>query len=249
MRRKSFWTLGLVVCLGLAIAGFADHKGKPHGKGGGTIPVTVTFRDAGANFFVSDPDRIMSDCQLGDTADPGCPYDDAEKGVKVNIDGLHFNLELTTNRKAPVRAWTLDFSECLSGANCRHPFVNNPGEVGTVSDAVFVRSDGTVGQLPVGEVNGDLRLSFFVTALVDPEDMVEKQWFVSFKVRSGLDDTPCFTMMTSGILATHPDADTWEFEACPTDVACLESRDKGNAPREFRGLYHMPFLITAVRKP
>ncbi len=34
MRRKSFWTLGLVACLGLAIAGFADHK-PGHTKGGG----------------------------------------------------------------------------------------------------------------------------------------------------------------------------------------------------------------------
>ncbi len=38
MRRKSFWTLGLVACLALAIACFADHKPghkKPGGGGGG----------------------------------------------------------------------------------------------------------------------------------------------------------------------------------------------------------------------
>ena len=38
MRRKSFWTLGLVACLALAIASFADHKPghkKPGGGGGG----------------------------------------------------------------------------------------------------------------------------------------------------------------------------------------------------------------------
>ena len=86
-QRKRFCVSILVVaCLVFAIPGFADHKGKPHGKpdggggggGGSSIPVTVTFRDSDSMPL----DLIRSD--FG-SLDGGITYFDGEQGVKAVI--------------------------------------------------------------------------------------------------------------------------------------------------------------------
>ncbi len=45
MRTKSFWPLGLVACLGLAIAGFADPKGKPPANRPSSVSTTAQWTD------------------------------------------------------------------------------------------------------------------------------------------------------------------------------------------------------------
>ena len=246
MRRKSFWTLGLVACLGFAIAGFADHKPghkKPGGGGGGSIPLTVTFRDCtgsafgdgledepcpgeGFNFF---KDRIKSD-SMG-------PYSDKVDNVGTSIDTQgQFALRLGSGskRNQPViRTLFLDFSDCVSvPEECNPPFVRGSTTGSWFTSGVNLREMG------IPETRGDLRLKMTLKP-VDSE--------FSWKLHFDPLDLDC--PGSSTITVSRVDADTWEIKAGQDAVACLERRsDVRGVDFEFKGLYHMPFKILVQKK-
>lgn len=225
----------VLVCLFLATVSFAGKGSK-----GGSISLSGKFRDAGANFAVAVPDRISSDCRLGDTADPGCPYVNGVDNVEHAFDS-NGNLALKLNTKNVIgpRSVTFDFSSCVSPGQCRPPF-SAPTRVSVIP--MWTYGDTRLGTLSVGQEIADLRWRMVFRA-VDPEDGVEKDWVLVFRFDSDL----AFCSGASDLAARHPDADTWEIEADATDVACLHAGPRPKQ-REFHGLYHMPFLLRSVRK-
>ncbi len=250
MRRKSFWTLGLVACLALAIASFADHKPghkKPGGGGGGggKISLIGAFRDSASPGAV---DRIMSDCQGGVLL---CPYIDRE-GAVVTIDGHgHFNLNLKESRKHPVRKLFLDFRQCAE-ATCGTP----PFSFGLVPNPSFMSTGAAPGNMAVGDVEPNEKLILAFTAPDPLNNNLDYKWKVRFQPdpapKSG---HPEACVGSSNIIVDHPDPDTWRFEGphgvAGGAVACLESRlfSDATAPFVLRGKFFMPFMITATRKP
>ncbi len=255
MRRKSFWALGLVACLALAIAGFADHKPghkKPGGGGGGGGKVSLigTFRDT---FSPDGDDRIMSDCQGGVLL---CSYIDGE-GAVVSIDGHgHFNLNMKARPNRAVRSLFLDFTQCAE-APCTPPFSTDlSAATGLVFIETSMRTGVAPGNMAVGAVEPNEKL-ILVFRAADPWDMnLDYKWKVRFQpdpAPNSPDPEAC--KGSSNITVGHPDEDTWLFEALQGEaggaVACLESRlfSDANAPFVLRGKFVMPFMITATRKP
>ncbi len=256
MRRKSFWTLGLVACLALAIAGFADHKPghkKPGGGGGGGGKVSLigTFRDLDGVVPVGEPDRILSDCRQGDMDPNACPYIDRE-GAVVTIDGHgHFNLNLKESRKHPVRKLFLDFTQCAE-ATCGTP----PFSIGLVPNPSFMSTGGTPGNMAVGAVEPNEKLILVFTAPDPLNNNLDYKWKVRFQPDPAPNSAhPEACVGSSNIIVDHPDPDTWRFEGphgvAGGAVACLESRlfSDATAPFVLRGNFFMPFMITATRKP
>ncbi len=223
MRRKSFWTLGLVACLGLAIAGFADHKGVPHGKkdgdgGGGKVSLVGHFRDEPGN-FPALPDRIMSDCQGGEA----CPYIDGEEGIDLVISGNGgFRLDINSSGRKGIRNFKLNFSDCVSlPADCRPPFAE--ALVGTdVGLFAILRVVRGVGDLGV-EQSAMLNARVNVRDVVDPNDGELEEWFLEFRKFDDPDNI-CFDSGSGPLVVRHPGADIWEIEAGTTNLACLWSR-------------------------
>ncbi len=245
MRRKKIWTLGLVACLSLAIAGFADHKpghtkGGGGGGGGGKIPVTVTFRDLGGSLFADEPDRIMSDCQLGD-ADPfACPYTDSAI-IGAGSGSFHFGVGRLKPNKPVSRKLFLDFSDenCASGS-CTPPPLPADGSLLFGSDgAVNVSTRGIdLREIAVGEFRDDLGLALGF----DLNSIDGGLW--SLRFNRDFADCPDFPA-SSPVTVTRIDDVTYEIEADPDDLACL-GRLEGGGHFIFKGLYRMPFLITVV---
>lgn len=190
------------------------------------------------------PDRITSDCQAG----AACPYIDHVDGVTAKFDGEgHFVLKVSNTDKPGIRDFGVDFDgACVSNPTslCRPPFTGR----NLVSRNAKIQTEAA-GLEGLNGTNGDLRLNLLFQA-VDPEDGVDKFWFLTFQVTPEIYDpnNPCFG--TSGVSVTHwAGTDRWVFEAGATDVACLQAQPLGgNTVREFRGKYIMPFKITAVIK-
>ncbi len=255
MRRMSFWTLGLVACLGLAIASFADHKPghkKPGGGGGGGGKVSLigTFRDLDGVVPVGEPDRILSDCRQGDMDPNACPYIDGE-GAVVSIDGHgHFNLNLKASPNRAVRSLFLDFTQCAQGP-CTPPF-----SADFAFPETFMRTGVAPGNMAMGTVEPNEKLILLFRA-ADPWNMnLVYKWKVRFQpdpAPHSADPEACIG--SSNITVGHPDEDTWLFEALQGEaggaVACLESRlfSDAKAPFILRGKFVMPFMITAKRRP
>ncbi len=258
MRRMSFWTLGLVACLGLAIASFADHKTghkKPGGGGGGGGKVSLigTFRDLDGVVPVGEPDRILSDCRQGDVDPNACPYIDGE-GAVVTIDGHgHFNLNMKARPNQVVRMLFLDFTQCAEADEelCTAPF-----STGFVFRETFARTGVAPGNMAVGTVEPNEKLILVFTALDPWNGNLEYKWKVRFQpdpAPNSPDPEAC--VGSSNITVSHPGELTWLLEAVQGEaggaVACLESRlfSDANAPFVLRGKFVMPFMITATRKP
>ncbi len=226
MRRKKIWVVTLVAFMVLALPGLAQ-KGKPK-KGGGSIPMTVTFRDT---FSPDGDDRIMSDCKGGLL----CPYSDKVDNVGTSIDTQgQFALRLGSGskRNQPViRTLFLDFSDCASGP-CNPPFVQGSTTGSWFTYGVNLREMG------IPEIRGDLRLKMTLKPVG-----VGGSWKLHF---DPLDlDCPG----SSNITVSRVGADTWEIEAGLSDVACLERRsDVRGVDFEFVGRYRMPFKITVQKK-
>ncbi len=259
MRRMSFWTLGLVACLGLAIASFADHKpghkkpGGGGGGGGGKVSLIGTFRDLDGVVPVGEPDRILSDCRQGDMDPTACPYIDGE-GAVVSIDGHgHFNLNLKVSPNRAVRSLFLDFTQC---AEAEEELCTAPFSAGSVFPETFMRTGVAPGNMAVGTVESNEKL-ILVFRAPDPSDgNLEYKWKVRFQpdpAPNSPDPEACEG--SSNITVGHPDADTWQLEAVQGEaggaVACLESRlfSDAKAPFVLRGKFFMPFMITAKRRP
>ncbi len=241
MRRKKIWTLALVACLGLAISGFADHKPgheKPGGGGGGggdRIPLTVTFRDLGGVWSVAEPDRIMSDCQMGDVDPDACPYIDGKDEVKAAIaKNFHMSLGQPGIR---ARELVLDFSDCVSAEeDCTPPLI---GIFGGLPGPDNVRTDGP----DLRKMGRDEMSSLSLRMGIDLTSIGGGVWTLFFDPSN----TKC--PGSSTVSVTRTGDDTWEIEAGPSPnaLACLARLAKGNK-FEFKGLYRMPFKITVQKK-
>ncbi len=253
MRRKSFWTLGLVACLALAIASFADHKpghkkpGGGGGKGGGKVSLIGTFRDT---FSPDGDDRIMSDCKGGEFFP--CPYIDGE-GAVVSIDGHgHFNLNLKASPNRAVRSLFLDFTQC---AETDEELCTAPFSAGSVFPETFMRTGVAPGNMAVGTVEPNEKLILLFRAADPWNGNLEYKWKVRFQpdpAPNSADPEAC--VGSSNITVGHPEEDTWLFVApgeAGSAVACLESRlfSDARAPFVLRGKFFMPFMITAKRRP
>ena len=225
MPRKSRWVLGIAACLSLGAVGYAA-------KGGGTIPLQGTFRDFLGDAFTPQ-DRIQSDGRGA--------YVDHQDGIDHSIagDGTYV-LDVNTDGPKGTRGVVFDFRDCSAPiGECKPPF-----SIPTRVAVTKLGTDNRVGGLtaPVS----DLKAQWIIFSTVDPVDAIDKVWFVRFQTFDP--GHPCAG--SSGILARHPNANTWEVEAEPGDIACLqaESLQCPKCPREYHGKYHLPFKISSVRK-
>ena len=118
MEKQNWSLIFLALCLMLAIPGYAKKGGK---KGGGSIPVMVTFRDE-----TLPPDRIQSDL--------GGSYIDKEQDVGAGIGNTgKLFMGLNKGNKLAIRTLHFDFSECLLSSGRVHPafpsgFLSQGGE-------------------------------------------------------------------------------------------------------------------------
>lgn len=223
MRRKSFWVFGIVTSLALGAAGHAA-------KGGGKIPLRGTFRDAPGD-ALTPQDRILSDAR-GD-------YVDQENGIDHHIQGDGgYRLGVNTEGLTGNRAVFFDFRQCAAPVGeCTPPF-----SVPTAVGRIGLSTDNRVGGLtaPISDLSAQ-----WIFSAADP-DGKDKTWFVRFRTFDAEHDCTG----SSGIVARHPDANTWEIEAEPGDIACLQAQPKQcpKCPREYHGKYNLPFKITSMRK-
>ena len=227
MRSRILWIVALVGCLLAATVGVlglaAQGQGKGGGKGGKTISVTVTFRDT----FLSD--RIMSDCQTG-----SCPYIDKVDKVNTGIGTSgDFSLKLTKGNQPPIRTLFLDFSDCASGP-CNPPFLQGF----TVGPANVFTSGVSLRDLDPDETTGNLRLRVAIN-LTSVDGGLWNLLFDPFNA-----ECPGSSSVT---VKRVGDADAWEIEAGPTQVACLGEL-AGGGELIVRGRYHMPFKIMLQKK-
>lgn len=238
---------GVLICLASSNPAWGQKGGK---SGGGTIPLVGVFRDAGANFVVDNPDRISSDCQLGDTADPGCPYVNGEPGIDAELKA-EIVLDVNSDGSLGTRGITVDFSDCVAGP-CTPPFIERIVGDRTTDGGQFVKltvkDAGTVG---VGQTLSR-NATMIIAQVIDPADGEKETWYVEFRDLSGDASHPCVDAGSGPLVVSHPDANTWVVEASTTNLACLHStahKPAGDGSRELHGTYRMPFRLTLTRKP
>ena len=228
MRRKKLWVVTLVAFMVLALPASAQ-KGKKPKKGGGTISVTVTFRDfQGDNVVPVPPDRLMSDCQTGN-----CRYIDKVERVSTGIGNPgNFFMKLTKGNQPAIRTLFLDFSDCASvPAECTAPFTDGFTIANVFTSGINLR------EMVIDEVRGDLRLR----VAFNLGSVGLGLWNLLFDPFNA--DCPG----SSTITVTRTGADTWVIEAGPSDVACLGEL-VGGGDLIFSGRYQMPFKILVQKK-
>ncbi len=230
MHRKKLWVVTLVAFMVLALPASAQ-KGKKPKKGGGTISVTVTFRDA---FLVPPLDRIGSDCSMGVGPGPSaCPYIAKVEKVTTGISTRgNFFMKLTKGNQPAIRTLFLDFSDCASvPAECTAPFIDGFTIANVFTSGINLR------EMVIDEVRGDLRLR----VAFNLGSVGLGLWNLLFDPFNA--DCPG----SSTITVTRTGADTWVIEAGPSDVACLGEL-AGGGDLIFSGRYHMPFKILVQKK-
>ena len=246
MRKKMIGLVALVACWALVPGGYAQ-KG---GKGGGVIPLVAVFRDAGANFTVTNPDRIMSDCRLGDTAASGCPYVNGQNSVSLSFSG---NGNFTLQVEKDTRNIYLNFTDCvISPCPPNEPSFLPSGQVEALVGTergrrakLFVIGLGGLGVGDSKALNADLLFE----RLVDLRDGEEEVWWVTYRSNP---PAVCPEGSSKPVVASHPDPNTWVVEPGTTDIACLHSlapKPNGDGSEEFHGAYVMPFRLTITTQP
>lgn len=198
MRKMGLWLVIIVGALTLPVAGFAGHKGEPHGKGGADeffdTPVDVTFRD-------SDGDGIKSD---------GAIYLDGENLVEAAKSGRksYLDIRLDTGN----RGLFLDFSSCAIDPCDAPPYFIDPSI--SVHAVLQVRADGNLQGGPDG---GEL-------LRIDFRDDNDKPWRLLFEP-SGKGCEESFSAIVM-LMSTNPN--TWTITADnPEAVACLRESRRG----------------------
>ncbi len=235
MSKKMLWGATLPGCVLLALvwtmlalsgnslANPPDGDGNHNHGSGGTIPMTVTFRDFPGDDVDPVPDRLMSD-GLGDYIDK---VDKVGAGISTRGN---FRLALTKGNQPAIRTLFYDFSDCVDGP-CTPPFI----EGFSVAPASVVTSGSGINLLEmfVGQARDDLRLILTLNL-----DSVENGLWQLFFDPSNADCSG-----STFVTVERISADTWEIEAGPDDVACLREQS-GGGEHIFSGLYHMPFKFT-----
>jgi len=247
---------GALACL--ALTGSADHKPGHGGGGGGSSSLKATFQDAGFNNLTVAPDRIGSDCGLGDLDATSCPYVQGQANVSAGFGGNgNFILEVNSG----TRDIYFNFTDCVM-APCPpdEPRFLSAGDVeAEVGTQLGTRARLLVvglGSLAVGQ-SAALNAEFLLSKHVDRVDGEEEVWWVTFRSNprevcidnSGEGEPVVFS---GPLMGTRVDATTWVVEAGPTNVACLHSqaaKPKGDGTEEFHGAYLMPFKLTISTQP
>ncbi len=237
MRRKKIWVVTLMAFMVLALPALAE-KGKKPKKG--KIPVTVTFRDLDGVVPVDEPDRIMSDCQMGDV----CPYrggiGSATGSFRMGIGGF----PKKQRRAQVIRELFLDFSDCASPGQCTLPspfLLTGSSLVGKDGAVNFHTSGIDLRDMVVKVPRDDLEL----LVGIDLASIGEGFWRLDFRPN----DIEGCEGSSSSISVTRTADDTWVIEAGPTNIACLLQPGEKLNTFKFSGRYHMPFEITLVSSP
>ncbi len=219
---------GMLALPGNSLANPPDGDGNHNHGSGGTIPMTVTFRDFLGDDVDPVPDRLMSDGS-------GDYIDKVDKvGAGISTRG-NFRLTLTKGNQPAIRTLFYDFSDCASPGDCFPPFQNGF----SVRGANVVTSGSGINLLEmfVGEVRDDLRLIMMLNL-----DSVENGlWQIFF------DPFNANCSESTFVTVERINVDTWEIEAGLDDVACL-MKQAGGGEMIFSGLYHMPFKMTVQTK-
>jgi len=247
MKTRLIGLMVLLGCLALATGGYAEKGGKGGGGGGSSAPLQATFRDAGFNNLTVAPDRIGSDCQLGDLDPASCPYVAGQESVTMGFSGNgNFQLEV----REETRDIYLNFTDCVASP-CSPSFLPS-GEVealvGTERGFRAKLDIFGLGSVPV-EGSAMLNADLLFARLVDLEDGEGEVWWVTY--RSNPPEV-CPGGSSGPVMASHPNANTWVIETGGTNVGCLHSmapRPAGDGSEEFHGAYVMPFKLTITTQP
>jgi hypothetical protein len=195
----------------------ADKPTDKGNKGGGAVPLCVEFRDGVDDKFGSD--------DLG-------AYCDGDAGVTTQIGKFRFGLNVGLN--SGTRDFFLDLSDCLTT-----PLVCELTSIYFKGWNVFSASpDGAQYlKMEVGDEQPvNFQLDFF-------DDQAQQAWRIQFNPSEcpiiGLLDPPTMAKVTKTF-------EGWTFEADEDAVACLYFLEGPRKFHTFNGLYHVPFLITAV---
>jgi hypothetical protein len=192
------------------------------GGGDGTMPATVTFRDAVG-------DRVMSDCGTGD-----CPYiDDIDKvSTAVGHEGS-FYLSLTKTKKPAIRPLRFDFSECVGGPCDPPPCIGNC----TALTGKISGSGENLSTMPFPDGTG-VEALFIVVNFGDENERV---FFLQFDSLNTFDVEPSCPSADADV--RRIDLNTWEIEG---QTACLVRPGGARDPAAVRGMYNMPFKMTVT---
>ncbi len=189
------------------------------GGGDGTMPATVTFRDAVG-------DRVISSCGTGD-----CPYiDDVDKvSTAIGHEGS-FYLSLTKTKKQAIRPLRFDFSQCVSGPCLAPP-------CGSDCTAVTGKISGSGENLSaMGFPSTSVEALFIVVNFGDENERV---FFLQFDSLNIFDVEP--SCPSADAIVRRIDLNTWEIEG---QTACLVRPGGARDPAAVRGTYIMPFKMT-----
>ena len=228
--------------LALSIPAWAEKGGKGGGGGGSSAPLQATFRDAGFNNLTIAPDRIGSDCRLGDLDPASCPYVSGPGSVTMGFSGNgNFQLEV----RKETRDIYLNFTDCVASP-CSPSFLPS-GEVealvGTERGFRAKLDVFGLGNLPV-DGSAMLNADLLFARLVDLDDGEEEVWWVTFR---SAPPAVCPAGSSGPVLAERTGANTWVITAGSTNIGCLHSmapRPNGDGSEEFHGAYIMPFRLT-----
>lgn len=216
--------------------------------GGGTIPVTVTFRDAFGDTIKSDSELILDGNPNGadttvcvdtdeDNVVDKCPYIDKEDKVGTGILSTgRFFMHLTKGNQTAIRTRFLDFSDCVLGP-CTPPFLESEGFSGfSVGPANMSTRDIDLRGMFVEDSGvANLVMSLNLTSVGRGD------WRLFF----GITNEFCPSSSNIGVFRAGPD--TWVIEAEQKDVACL-AEQAGGGELIFSGLYRMPFQVIVKKK-
>ncbi|MEN8259067.1 MAG: hypothetical protein ABFS02_00515 [Pseudomonadota bacterium] len=218
--RMRLWLVIIVGTLTLPVAGFADHRGDPHGNGGVNeffdTPVDITFLD-----------RVDDGIQ----SDNGSTYVDGVDSVEAAKSGRKSFLDILLDTgETGERTLFLDFN-CIEMAPCDPPFAMDfvPAELQVLADGTLIEDEP--------DMDAVLRIDF----LTEDEDTTTP-WRLSF----GPSVKGCEQRSPAIVTLTNTNPNTWTITADdPAAVACLKVRRKGG---QFHGYYNMPVGITVVEK-
>lgn len=196
-----------------------DDDGGGGGGGDGTMPATVTFRDAVG-------DRVMSD---GNGS-----YIDGIKNVSASIghEGS-FNLSLTKAKKQALRPLVFDFSECVGGP-CNAPPCFD--ECTLVTGGVTGGGEN-LSAMSFPEGTGVEAL----IVVVNFGDENERVFSLHFDASNFFDADPVCPSADADV--RRIDLNTWEIEG---QTACLVRPGGARDAAAVRGTYNMPFKMTVT---
>jgi len=197
----------------------ADKPRDKGNKGGGAVPLCVTFDDGYS--FVSD--------LLGD-------YCDGDAGVTTQIGKFRFGLNVGLN--SPDRNFSLNLDDCL---DTPLPKVCEPNTIYVKGWNVFSASPDGAEYLKMKDTDPPKPVNF----QLDFFDVNDDAWRIQFNPSEcpNFDGYPAPTM--AKVTKTNLG---WTFEANENAVACLYFLEGPRKFHTFNGLYHVPFRIEAVAK-